>query len=1060
MKPIRLKMKAFGSYVEDEISFDSFSGGLFLICGETGSGKTMIFDAICFSLYGTTSSNDRKDYAQNLHCDRVSLSEDTVTELVFEQNGREYTVERRLHYSRTRGTEDYGKGKQEASLKGPDGETVRGATEVTKRCTEILGVNVEQFRKIVMLAQGEFREFLKADSDKKNEILGKLFDNRIYTRYQMILDRAKGMLESRRKENEDKLAGLLREEFPEERYSGEEQALYLPNNPELTANLEKLTVREAETLAALDNERDGIRKALEELIMARGAAERVNNDLEKLETGEAHLKELANRQEEIRLLEESVRTVSMVLHTVKPAIDSRKAAEETLESARRKKEELEEKQKELIRILEDARKTVEEDGEAAAEAEKLKSGIAVIENQLPAYRQLKEQTEARAAAGAAAKKAAEEKAAAEEKRGKLQEELKKAEEQAETLKGIDEEVSRQAEAEASAAEALKLLTARDGIFAEVRAARNDGQALTGETEKLEDLTRAAAEAEQRHHELYRLFIGGQAGLLADDLRREIGEKGSAPCPVCGTVHRNEDKAHFAVRPEGTPSETEVRGAKETADETEEARKNQERLLREMQQVFEERKNDILRRAYPLLPGCSWEQISADEYMDGTEKEFREKAAAAGSSLEAAKAKQKERDGLLQRIEEIRQAVEETGSRITELTGEESRQNGLLDGAERAIRDLRERLDFESAEAAEKQQKEWNDRLTALQEEINRHAEAEKKAAGDCERVKGDLEGREKELPDLEKACARAEEEMNKALSEHGFGTSEDALAALAPLEGQDGERWLDEKRKALHDYASDTENTEKLILDLKESTKDKAYTDLEELEGQIGEKKEQQEELIRQCSEASGILDRHRGILQKVRDLKSSLASTDNAFRRLGSLAALAMGATNAEGGKVSFDRYVTGAAFREILEMANRRLDIISGGQYELQHITGGLRTNSKAGLELEVMDTFIGKARPSALLSGGEGFYASLALALGVSDVVRNHAGGIQLDSLFIDEGFGTLSPDVLDKALEVLSQLTEGDRLVGIISHVDKLDESIPQKIRVDKDDHGSHTHIHFS
>ena len=167
------------------------------------------------------------------------------------------------------------------------------------------------------------------------------------------------------------------------------------------------------------------------------------------------------------------------------------------------------------------------------------------------------------------------------------------------------------------------------------------------------------------------------------------------------------------------------------------------------------------------------------------------------------------------------------------------------------------------------------------------------------------------------------------------------------------------------------------------------------------------------------------------------------------------MGSTG-EGGKLSFDRYVMGAVFREILEMANRRIDIMSGGRYELIHKQEADRKNAKAGLEIEVRDTATDRNRPSSLLSGGEGFYASLSLALGLSDVVQMHAGGRKLDALFIDEGFGTLSPDVLDKALEVLGQLSAGDRLVGIISHVDKLDESIPQKLRVYCDETGSHVH----
>ncbi len=147
------------------------------------------------------------------------------------------------------------------------------------------------------------------------------------------------------------------------------------------------------------------------------------------------------------------------------------------------------------------------------------------------------------------------------------------------------------------------------------------------------------------------------------------------------------------------------------------------------------------------------------------------------------------------------------------------------------------------------------------------------------------------------------------------------------------------------------------------------------------------------------------------------------------------------------------GTMFREILAMANRRLELMSGGRYELVHKVGAERRNAKAGLEIEVLDKDTGVQRPSGSLSGGESFFTSLALALGLSDVVQNHAGGRQMDALFIDEGFGSLSDDVLDKALDVLNQLTEGDRLVGIISHVDKLDESIPQKIRVRRGEKGS-------
>ena len=154
------------------------------------------------------------------------------------------------------------------------------------------------------------------------------------------------------------------------------------------------------------------------------------------------------------------------------------------------------------------------------------------------------------------------------------------------------------------------------------------------------------------------------------------------------------------------------------------------------------------------------------------------------------------------------------------------------------------------------------------------------------------------------------------------------------------------------------------------------------------------------------------------------------------------------------------GTMFREILEMANRRMELMSGGRYELVHKIGADRRNAKAGLEIEVLDNNTGLQRSSGTLSGGETFFTSLSLALGLSDVVQSHAGGRQMDALFIDEGFGTLSDDVLDKALDVLNQLTEGNRLVGIISHVDKLDESIPQKIRVRHSEKGSSLSLELS
>ena len=193
-------------------------------------------------------------------------------------------------------------------------------------------------------------------------------------------------------------------------------------------------------------------------------------------------------------------------------------------------------------------------------------------------------------------------------------------------------------------------------------------------------------------------------------------------------------------------------------------------------------------------------------------------------------------------------------------------------------------------------------------------------------------------------------------------------------------------------------------------------------------------------------------MLSGAETAKDALSRSENGWRRLDRLASLAMGASS-EDGKLSFDRYVMGAVFREVLEMANRRMDIMSGGRYQLIHRSAADRKNAKAGLEIQVLDLSTGRMRGSDSLSGGEGFFTSLSLALGLADTVQNRAGGHSLDALFIDEGFGSLSDGVLETAVDVLKELSKGQRLVGIISHVAQLEERITQKIRVKSGADGS-------
>ena len=179
MKPLILKMKAFGSYVEETVvNFNDLDSGLYLITGDTGAGKTTIFDAMVYALYGEASGSDRsnRDVAAMLHSDFVDKSVDTVVSLEFVHHNKKYKVERKIHFPKSRSGSEYGKPTISALLYEDDtNKTIEKPIEVTSRVTEIIGLDVNQFKQIIVLAQGEFQKFLTASSEDRNIILGKLF---------------------------------------------------------------------------------------------------------------------------------------------------------------------------------------------------------------------------------------------------------------------------------------------------------------------------------------------------------------------------------------------------------------------------------------------------------------------------------------------------------------------------------------------------------------------------------------------------------------------------------------------------------------------------------------------------------------------------------------------------------------------------------------------------------------------------------------------------------------------------------------------------------------------
>ena len=953
MRPLYLEMSAFGSYAEKTtVPFERLRHGLYLVTGDTGAGKTTIFDAITFALYGKASGSERS--SDMLHCDHVSKATDTVVTLRFAQGGKEFTVTRTIHFAKKRGTDQYGEGQIDALLLEPEGKSVEGNKRVTERCEALLGLNADQFRKIIMLAQGEFREFLDADSDKKNEILGKLFDNAPYLYYEKLLAGARDTLRDRRAEQTARLQSLMQTVFdcPSE-LSEEEREGFLPGHPHLLENLAALLEREERERLSLTQTRDGWSE--------RAAA----------------------------------------LHRCEAAAESTARAAAALGQTETELEVLRQRLAREIEALTAAQADVEADTETQRELEELGARIRALDEQLPRYRELTQLERRQAQAQAELAAVRQKRTAQEAELQTLTRELGQLRQRQSELDGAEAEAlacGNRSESARAACDELSVLRKRREEM------RREAQQLERERRSLDSMTKEALAAVERHAELYRRFLAGQAGLLGEELHRELETNGEAACPVCGSRLCREHLTQLAQRPTETPDRKAVDAAKLEADQKSAQEQVQHRRVEALQARQESRRADLAAEAHRLLPDCeSWEQLDAEGYLEKAIAAAEEIRHDAEMRLRVARQRLQEYERCRHLLPVKEEQEQRLRAEIETRRAAEEQSSAALHSLEGSVAERKKQLRHADEKAAAAEKAALEGQYRSLNERVRTHRDTLEKRQRERDTSMGSLAEKEKSLAVRQEELAAARREERDRQCEAGLTTGHEQL---------------------------DTEALQACLREINAS-----FAAANEA-----------------CQRQEVLLQNHRRVYTQAGEAREALSSSEKAWERLNTLATLAVGSSG-EGGKLSFDRYVMGAVFREILEMANRRMERMSGGRYELVHKVGAERRNARAGLEIEVLDHNTGQRRSAGSLSGGESFFTSLALALGLSDVVQNRAGGKQMDALFIDEGFGTLSDDVLDKALEVLGQLTEGDRLVGIISHVDRLDESIPQKIRVHAGEHGS-------
>lgn len=922
MRPLRLTLSAFGPYAaETTLDLEKLGkGGLYLITGDTGAGKTTLFDAITYALYDHSSSGIRE--GSMLRCKYADDKAPTFVELEFEVHGVRYTVRRNPEYQRPKARgEGMTTEKADATLTYPDTRPpVTKAKDVTAAVQEIIGLDYNQFSQIVLIAQGQFTKLLNASTEERSRIFRKLFRTQRYAQLQERLQAEAAALNQQRTAQNAKLDSLLGglQFAPDDPDAEALRALCAQTMPETAlALLDALTARQAAALEEAGTALQTTEAQLDTVQQQLGAAAQAQQLAQQL----------AARQAE--------------LAAAKPALDA-------------------------------ARTEADRHAGDAAQLDALTAQVTQAQTALAAYDALdalcRQQNEARDAARLAA-------AQAKKRRTQLDSlnaELAAAESALAALADADTRLlalqNRSAQL-AQRGEALEKL--------EQRLAECQRQAKTAHTAQESYRTAAAAqdEAHARRDALERAFLDAQAGLLAENLVE------GTPCPVCGSTHH----PARALLPHTAPTQVQVEAARQAAAGADRQAQDASAAAQRAMAAANEAKASLRRDAETLLP----ELFTAPEgtvpltFALMTKVLAEERAALQTEQADcAARCRQSEAD---------------------------CRRKAQLEADRQAKTRQRPALEQAAAEA---------DRSAAAQ---NASADA----------LEGQIAQRRAALPYPQRADAQAaldKLEADRRALRTGMETAQRKL------------------KQAEQSVAAAEAAVEALTAQQTAAQKEQPACSAEELTARQAALTAARETLRSREKQLSAQLLPNRKTAAQYRAAAEARQALESRWQWVSALAATA-GGTLTSKQKIKLEAYIQMNYLDRILRYANTRLMQMTAGQYELERI-GAENQRSQSGLDLGVIDHYNGTRRSVKTLSGGESFKASLALALGLSDEVQSSAGGIRLDTLFLDEGFGSLDEESLELAIRVLSGLTEGDRLVGIISHVGALKDRIDRQVVVRK------------
>ena len=1020
MKPISLTIEAFGPY-RDSVTLD-FSQlenhSMFLISGPTGAGKTSILDAMVYALYGEPSGEVRKtdairsDFAEPKRMTRVDFS--------FAIGDVQYRIERlpKQMVAKKRGT---GMREQNASAtvyEMKDGEwkvIATSAAAIRDTIQRIIGFRKDQFLQVVLLPQGEFRKLLVASTNEREELLHTLFRTELYRKLQEALKSAYDEAKAGIEENLMKQTALI-QSIP---HDEDTPVLTIEHVRELLENREPhrnaLVVDRDEAVNVVDR----FNTLRNEWALYNQAQQSLIEAMSKLDIVKAKEPERAQLREKVQFLN----SLSPVHALYKQYIDKQSSLT-TLE-----------------RALSDAEKSVDTatqyESNCIEAHEALESQAETIQAKRTTLAQLQQQSETFDELGSLKKKLSTLRSDVEQLDSKKSEAdlekqrqlIKQIEVDVENLRKQLQENSTLLEKVPVIQEQLNHLQRYSELVEELGQVQQEVAAKDG---TLSTLDKAVKEAKVHLERLEHLMQEGRAYELVPFVKED------EPCPVCGSI----EHPHLATKPELYP----------TKDEVEVARRLRDKELQKQANEVGQR-DALVGRVHELSDHKNGQVSILKSSIDGfSEENFASIQQDLLAQMEELKTLRGEAEQLSKTISDAERRLSTAKDTLAKLEIAHNKLLKTLHELEVSIGSVQAKIDSLSESLPTTDVELWRKQVTSLSSEIKEYDAQLTVTTKQLEEARGQLSAKRGRLETLSSQVKEERKNLDLLHEEYTQSLQSVSLSEIDFVEALSDFNALEDFKIKLYEL-EETFSTAQAVYDAALKTTETVVKPSDTVSDEVYDVAvERRDTLVGNLAAWDKETKHIETTLSSLEELESSMGEARNKVEFLGRLNDLANGGE--QGFKnVTFERYVLGAILDEVVYAANLRLQKMSRSRYSLERsdYTGGGR--GKQGLDLAVMDAFTGQSRPANTLSGGETFLASMALALGLADVIQSYAGGIHMDTMFIDEGFGTLDPDTLELAMETLVQLQSSGRLIGMISHVPELKTRIPAHLEVTRGDEGS-------